>query len=204
MDKKRPPTNQTKPELTRQNWIDQGSKVLAESGVEAVRVEPLAKQMGVTKGSFYWHFKNRADLLEAILQDWIAAETNSIIEQVDRIEGNVIAKLLHLFELAIEDDSQVENAIRAWSANDEKIAEILQQVDRRRINYTRDLFIEAGFSPFEAMVRARMIYYFLVGESIVGIGRDGEAHQGDRAERLAEIRLQHAILTNKNLALPSS
>jgi AcrR family transcriptional regulator len=202
MDEKSTVTNSTKQDLTRQSWIGQGSKVLAESGVEAVRVEPLAKQMGVTKGSFYWHFKNRADLLEAILQEWIAAETNSIIEQVNKIEGDAIAKLLHLFELAIEDDSQVENAIRAWSANDEKIAEILHQVDQRRINYTRDLFIEAGFSPFEAAVRARMIYYFLIGESIVRIGLNGEICQSDHAERLAEIRLQHAILTHKNLASP--
>jgi AcrR family transcriptional regulator len=194
----------TKKDLTRQHWIEQGSKVLAQSGVEAVRVEPLAKQMGVTKGSFYWHFKNRADLLEAILQDWIATETNSIIEQVDENEGNAIAKLLILFELAIEDDGQVENAIRAWSTNDEKIAELLHQVDQRRINYTRDLFIEVGFTPFEALVRARMIYYFLIGESIVGIGQDGDAFQRNRAERLSEIRLQHSILTHRSLASPPS
>jgi AcrR family transcriptional regulator len=202
MGEKSTASSQSKQDLTRQNWIDQGSKVLAESGVASVRVEPLAKQMGVTKGSFYWHFKNRADLLEAILQEWITAETNSIIERVDKIEGDATARLLHLFELAIEDDGQVENAIRAWSANDEKIAEILSQVDQRRINYTRDLFVEVGFAPFEAVVRARMIYFFLIGESIVGIRGDRETFQRNRAERLVEIRLQHAILTNKNIASP--
>jgi AcrR family transcriptional regulator len=176
--------------LTRQDWIDHGLQVLAHSGVETVRVEPLAKLMGVTKGSFYWHFKNREDLLVAILQDWIAAQTNSIMAQVDKIAGDATTKLLYLFEIAIEDDGQVENAIRAWSATDVKIAEALAQVDQRRLDYTRDLFIEVGFESWEAVVRARMIYYSLVGESTLGIKRD-------RAERLAEVRLQHTILTRR-------
>jgi AcrR family transcriptional regulator len=183
MDKKKDLSN-----LTRQDWIEQGMAVLANSGVEAVRVEPLAKRMGVTKGSFYWHFKNREDLLEAILQNWIASQTNSIIEHVDKIDGDATTKLSYLFELAIDDDGQAENAIRAWSANDAKIADALAQVDRRRLDYTRDLFIDVGFDPFEAMVRARMIYYSLVGEATLGINRD-------RSDRLAEIRLQHTILT---------
>jgi AcrR family transcriptional regulator len=174
--------------LTRQDWINQGMTVLANSGVEKVRVEPLAKLMGVTKGSFYWHFKNREDLLEAILQDWIASQTSSIIEQVDKIDGDATTKLLHLFELAIEDDGRVENALRAWAANDAKISEALAQVDRRRLNYTRDLFLAVGFEPLEATIRARMIYYSLVGEATLGIKRD-------RSERLAEVRLQHTILT---------
>jgi AcrR family transcriptional regulator len=183
MDKKSDLSN-----LTRQDWVAQGLTVLANSGVEKVRVEPLAKLMGVTKGSFYWHFKNREELLEAILQDWIASQTSSIIEQVDKIDGDAMTKLLHLFELAIEDDGQVENALRAWSANDAKIAEALAQVDQRRLDYTRDLFLAVGFDPLEAMVRARMIYYSLVGEATLGIKRD-------QSERLAEVRLQHTILT---------
>jgi AcrR family transcriptional regulator len=185
MDKKSDLSN-----LTRQNWIDRGLEVLAKSGVEAVRVEPLAKLMGVTKGSFYWHFKNREDFLEAILQNWIAAQTNSIIERVDNTDGDAMTKLRYLFELAIEDDGRIENAIRAWSSTDARIANVLEQVDRRRLDYTRDLFLAVGFEPLEAMVRARMIYYSLVGESTLGINRD-------RSERLAEIRLQHTILTSR-------
>jgi AcrR family transcriptional regulator len=180
--------NQDLSNLTRQDWIDRGLEVLAKSGVEAVRVEPLAKLMGMTKGSFYWHFKNREDLLEAIVQDWIASQTNSIIDRVDNIDSDATTKLRYLFELAIEDDGRVENAIRAWATNDAKVANVLAEVDRCRLDYTRDLFLAVGFEPLEAMVRARMIYYSLVGESTLGINRD-------RADRLAEARLQHTILT---------
>jgi len=174
--------------LTRQDWIEQGLKTLAETGVETVRVEPLAKVLGVTKGSFYWHFKNREDFLEAILQEWVKCQTNSIIEQVEALGGDATTKLLYLFELAIQDDGRAENAIRAWATSNSKITTVLAQVDQRRLNYTKDLFLQVGFAPFEAMVRARMVYYALVGEFTIGT-------RSDQTERLAEIRLQHAILT---------
>lgn len=177
--------------LGQQDWIDLGLKVLAEKGVESVRVEPIAQLLNVTKGSFYWHFKNREELLEAILQDWVSRETDSIIEQVEVEGGDASTKLLHLFELAIQDDGQVEHAIRSWAANDSKVALLLEQVDQRRLSYTKTLFLELGFTPFEAMVRARMVYYALVGEFTVST-------RTNQAERLAEVRLQHLILTRRD------
>ncbi|WP_346293254.1 TetR/AcrR family transcriptional regulator [Sphaerothrix gracilis] len=178
--------------LSRQDWIALGLSVLAESGIGAVRVEPLAKQLHVTKGSFYWHFKNREELLEAVLQAWIDRQTNSIIGQVEAIEGDASAKLLYLFELAVQDNGQIENAIRAWAVNDARVAKILEQVDQRRLKYTQSLFLEIGFSPFNALVRARMVYYSLVGEFTIGT-------RSNQEERLVEIRLQHSILTRQDL-----
>jgi AcrR family transcriptional regulator len=185
MVKKSEPEN-----LTRQAWIDRGLLLLSDSGVEAVRVEPLAKLLGVTKGSFYWHFKNREDLLEALVQAWIDLETDGIIKQVDALEGDAKHKLLVLFELAVQDYGQIENAIRAWATIDTKIAAIVAAVDQRRLDYTRDLFLQIGFTPFEAIVRARLVYYALIGGFTIGT-------QQDLADRLAEIRHQYEILTQR-------
>ncbi|MCU0568788.1 MAG: TetR/AcrR family transcriptional regulator [Oculatellaceae cyanobacterium Prado106] len=184
------------PKLGRQDWIKTGLAVLAESGVETVRVEPLAKRMNVTKGSFYWHFKDRNDLLEAILAEWVEIDTNRIIEQVNRLDADPKTKLLRLFELAIADDGltpgladgSIENAIRAWATSDPKIATTLAQVDRHRLDYTKNLFLEIGFPEAEALVRARLAYYSLVGEFAIGV-------RTSPPERLNEIRLQHKILT---------
>ncbi len=182
--------------LGRQDWIKTGLAVLAESGVEAVRVEPLAKRMKVTKGSFYWHFKNRNDLLDAILTEWVQIDTSSIIERVNQVDADPKTRLLQLFELAIADDSltpgladgRIENAIRAWATSDKKVAELIAQVDQQRLNYTKDLFLEIGFPETEALARARLAYYSLVGEFTIGV-------RANQADRLSEIRLQHAILT---------
>ncbi|BAB75427.1 TetR/AcrR family transcriptional regulator [Nostoc sp. PCC 7120 = FACHB-418] len=177
--------------LERQDWINAGLKVLAEGGIEAVRVEPLAKLIKVTKGSFYWHFKNRDDLLEAILQEWVKGETNNLIERVETIGGDATTKLLHLFEFAIQIDGRLENAIRAWATKAANVAEIMLQVDQSRLNYTQNLFLQVGFTPLEAKVRAQMAYYSLVGEFTVGT-------RPNQTERLAEVRFEHAILTRQD------
>jgi AcrR family transcriptional regulator len=182
---------QNEPEsLTRQDWIDRGLLLLGSSGVEAVRVEPLAKLLGVTKGSFYWHFKNREELLMALLQAWIDLETDGIIAQVEALEGDGHQKLLTLFELAVQDYGQIETAIRAWATIDGKIAGMVAEIDRRRLDYTRDMFLQIGFTPFEAIVRARLVYYALIGEFMIGTERD-------LADRLAGIRHQYEILTQR-------
>lgn len=183
--------------LGRQDWINAGLMVLAEGGVEAVRIEPLAKRMKMTKGSFYWHFKDRNDLLDAILAEWVEIDTDGIIEQVNQIDADPKTKLLRLLELAIADnglisglaDGRIENAIRAWAMSNQKVAELIAHVDQQRLNYTKGLFLEIGFSEPEAVVRARLAYYSLVGEFTVGV-------QTDQVKRLAEIRMQHAILTS--------
>jgi AcrR family transcriptional regulator len=186
-------------QLGRQDWIDAGLIVLAQSGVDAVRVEPLAKTLNVTKGSFYWHFKNRDALLDALLEEWIKLDTYSIIERVEALnEENATKKLLSLFEIAVEDDGKndgrsdgrLENAIRAWAANDVRVATVLAQVDQQRLDYTKDLFEKIGFLPLESLVRARMVYYALVGEFTIGLRRTQD-------ERLTEIRMQHKILTRR-------
>lgn len=179
------------PKLGRQDWITKGLKVLAESGIEAVRVEPLAKLMNVTKGSFYWHFKNREDLLEAMLQEWETRETDNVIKQVEEVGGDAGAKLLKLFQLAYEDDGQLEKAMRTWAANDARATAAIAQIDQRRLDYLQDLFLQIGFPAVDAKARARLGYYSWVGEFTVGIPTS-------QAERLAEAQLNHAILVKRD------
>jgi AcrR family transcriptional regulator len=186
--------------LGKQDWIETGLAVLAQSGVESVRVEPLAKLMKVTKGSFYWHFKDRNELLEAIVEEWVRLDTSSVIDRVNQLAVDPKTRLLQLFEIAVEGngqidglaDGRIETAIRAWATNDPKVAAIVAQVDRQRLDYTADLFMKIGFTPLEALVRAKMAYYTLVvGEFTIGTQRN-------QADRLLEARLQYAILTRQD------
>lgn len=177
-------------QLGQEDWIQAGLEVLAKSGVEAVRVEPLARRMGVTKGSFYWHFKNRDDLLDAILQQWIELETDGIIQEVERKGGTANQKMLYLSEIAAQEDGRSENAIRAWSRQSPHVATILAEVDQRRLDYVQNLFLEMGFTPFESLVRARLAYHSLIGEFTLGVNLNPE-------ERLKEVRMQHEIFTRK-------
>jgi AcrR family transcriptional regulator len=177
--------------LGRQDWLNIGIQALVEKGVETVRVEPLAKLLNVTRGSFYWHFKNRDDLLEEILREWEARNTKSIIEQIEGLNSSPVAKLLSLLEIAAEDDNLLEKAVRVWSVNDARAAVAIARVDEQRLDYLQNLFLQLGFSELDSKVRAQIAYSVRLGWFVM-------ASSSYASERLKEIRLVHAILTQTN------
>lgn len=177
--------------LGRQDWLAIGIQTLIEKGIEAVRVDPLAKLLNVTRGSFYWHFKNRDDLLEEILLEWETRNTQSIIEQIEGLNSSPIAKLLSLLEIAARDDNLLEKAVRVWSFNDTRAAAAIARVDEQRLDYLQNLFLQLGFSEIDSKVRAQIAYSVRLGWFVM-------ASSSYASERLTEIRLVHAILTQTN------
>jgi AcrR family transcriptional regulator len=177
--------------LGRQDWVNIGIQTLIERGIESVRVEPLAKLLNVTRGSFYWHFKNRDDLLEEILREWETRNTKSIIEQIEGLNGSAIAKLLSLLEIAAEDDNLLEKAVRVWSVNDDRAAVAIARVDKQRLDYLQNLFLQIGFSEIDSKVRAQIAYSVRLGWFVM-------TSSSYASERLTEIRLVHTILTQTN------
>ncbi len=165
--------------LGRQEWIDAGLEALARDGIDAVRVERLAAALNVTKGSFYWHFKDRNALLEALLEAWRSRATIAIIDAVEAKGGDARAKLANLFRIVAVIDGRLDRAIRGWAAQDAAAASALQAVDRRRLDYLVILFTGVGFNSAEALGRARLVYHALIGQFAMG---EAVAH----GERLAE------------------
>ena len=146
-------------------WLSAGLDALRKGGVAAVRVERLAAGVGVTKGSFYHHFRDRGALLEALLEFWSREMTDAEFERIQTVRGGLGARLLALAEDVLEKGmGRYDPAIRAWARADRKVAAAVAQVDRRRIKALAGLFEEGGFTPAEARVRARTFYTFLLGE----------------------------------------
>jgi AcrR family transcriptional regulator len=183
--------NEVTPKLGRQDWLITGIQILIEKGVEAVKIDPLAKLLNVTRGSFYWHFKDRNDLLEAILNEWKTQNTKSVIAQVEELDSSPSSKLLSLFEIAAQNDNRFEKAIRIWSDNDPRAAAEIEQVDQQRLDYIQDLFLQLGFSETDARVRAQIVYSVRLSWFVMAL-------PSQSTERLTEIRLVHAILTQTN------
>lgn len=138
---------------------------LAEGGIAAVGVERLAKRLGVTKGSFYWHFKDHGALITELLERWEKAAVATLIDRVERAGGTARDRLWRLFELAIQEGyGAAELAIRGWAGSDEAAAGVLRRVDGRRIAYLEGLFREMALSEDDARARSRLVYCALVGE----------------------------------------
>jgi AcrR family transcriptional regulator len=165
--------------LAKQDWIEAGLLAMAEGGADAVRVERLAETLRVTKGSFYWHFKDRKALLAALIAAWQAQATNDIIARVEAEGGNAAAQLRNLFTIVAQSDGQLDQAIRTWARRDAIARTALRQIDQRRLAYLDGLFRALGFAPADATARARLVYHALIGQFMIGA-------PSTSAERLAE------------------
>jgi AcrR family transcriptional regulator len=142
-------------QLTRDDWADAAAKALAEGGVAAVAVEPIAVRLGATKGSFYWHFANRDALLRAALERWEHQTTAAVIEEIDAYGDDPLARLRLLVTRvtkAVQED-RIALALLA-DADHPIVAPVLRRVTERRVRYTADLLVELGLSPDRAAQRA--------------------------------------------------
>ena len=146
----------------RSTWIEEGLRALATGGPDAVRIEPLAKALGVTRGGFYWHFDDRRALLEEILDAWERTSVDEVIERVESAGGEARARLRRVSALAASSDEPLRTdlAVRDWARRDQAVAERLRRVDNRRMDYLRSLF--GAFCPDADDVEVRcMVFYSL-------------------------------------------
>ncbi len=151
----------------RTTWIAAGLEALAAGGPDAVKVDPLAKSLGVTRGGFYWHFTDRQALLDAMLDSWEQTALESVIERVEAGGGDHRARLRRLFAAAAEGREiiRADLAVRDWARRDAAVAERLRRVDARRLAYLRELF--SGTHPDEAEARALLTLSFWIGNHFI-------------------------------------
>ncbi len=149
--------------LTKQDWIDAGWILMANKGVAAVKVEVLARQLEVSKGSFYWHFKNRKELLKEILQRW-ENETLWLIEESQQ-ESTPEKQLVKMFALAEElcHQPDPETAIFIWANQEPAVQERVRIVETKRVEYLNQLLQDCGFSELEARHKAEIGYFAFMG-----------------------------------------
>lgn len=166
-------TPNTKPriQLDRDTWINAAIEVLAEDGVAGLRVEVLAKRLKVTKGSFYWHFQDRRDLLVAVLQYWKEGRIRDIIKQTTAETGKELAQIYHVIDVYSASRSRrgmmIELAVRDWARRDAEAAAIVAEVDDVRLRCARALFLACGVPMEEASSRCMLLYAYVFGVSLM-------------------------------------
>ena len=160
------------PRLGPAAWVDAAYEAFEAGGVGAVRVDPLAKKLGITRGSFYWHFKDRRALLRAVIDRWDATSTGGAIEANEAAGGGPSERLLRLLRTCASDDGRFEIGIRAWANDDEEARRTLERIDGRRIAYMAGLATEAGVEGGDALARARVGYLAWLG-SYMGAAPSG-------------------------------
>ena len=155
-------------QLTASDWLDQGLKTLAKDGFTALKAEPLAKAMRVSRGSFYWHFADIAAYHAAILARWHEVAAEQIIANVEAAskDENPLALLLRR---VFSERLMLERAVRTWASVDPAARAAVQAIDRRRLSYVESLLMQAGLSAKEARTRAQILYWAFLGLSLIHI-----------------------------------
>lgn len=175
----------------RNKWIEEGLGALAAGGPDSVRIESLAQALGVSKGGFYWHFKDRRALLEEMLDAWERTWVDEVIAAVEAGDGDARSRLRRLFALAVASGGEllkIELAIRNWARREEAVAQRLRQVDNRRMNYMRSLFGAICEDDDDVEARCLLTFSLFIGGQFVSVdhGRRSRAEVLELAlERLA-------------------
>ncbi|MBB4266431.1 AcrR family transcriptional regulator [Roseospira visakhapatnamensis] len=165
-----PPLREAK--THRDAWLDAAFAMLAEGGVDNVRVEPLARRLKVTKGGFYWHFKDRADLLAVMLVRWRDGRAEVITRHAqpgpDETAEDVLRRLLARYlNHPNPRGAAIEMGVRDWARHDAEAAEAVAAVDHERLSRVVPLFEALGLDVDEAQARARLFYAYVFGQNLL-------------------------------------
>jgi len=158
----------------RPRWIDAGLRALADGGPDAVRIEALARALGVTKGGFYGHFTDRDALLAEMLATWERRTTAEVIEHVEAGGGDERTRLRRLFALAAADAEllAVDLAVRDWARRDAAVAARLRRVDDARVAYLRTLFGAFCADATDVEVRCLTVAALWIGSHFLAAGTE--------------------------------
>jgi AcrR family transcriptional regulator len=177
--------------LSRDAWLGRALEVLREGGIQGVRVERLARDLKVTKGSFYWHFKDRNDLRRSILDYWTKQYNDVIVENREFLEAEPAEGLLAAITRVREEElDKYELAIRAWADHDSHADRVVRAAYEKRTAFVRGFFTRLGFRGLEAEIRTRLTLCYLSWEPHM-------YPDESEARRVKLLNLQHELLTRK-------
>ncbi|WP_369958891.1 TetR/AcrR family transcriptional regulator [Pseudomonas benzenivorans] len=149
-----------------EGWLEAAYEGLIESGVEAVRILPLAKKLNLSRTSFYWFFKDREELLAALLERWRAKNTGNLVRQAEGYAESIAEAILNVFDCWLSPalfDSQFEFAVRSWALQESRVAHEVEVADRARLAALTEMFERFGYDGLSADVRARSTYLTQIG-----------------------------------------
>jgi len=187
-----PTSPKRKKRLSRSDWLAMAMEVLSKGGEAELRIDKLCRKLGVTKGSFYAHFENRADFIEQFVAHWSETSTQSVISAIDKFkdetaEAHLLALMRLLYQRRI---TGLEIAVRAWASRNSAVAQGVHETDRLRFEYIRRIFHDMGFRGRDLDLRTRLFVVYHGGEPSMRLPPSG-------LSREKELELRHAFFCRK-------
>lgn len=168
---------------SREVWLAAAREAFLDSGIDAVKIQPLANRLGLSRTSFYWFFEDRDAVLQALLDDWDQTNTRRLLDSCDAFAETIAEAALNVIAVFLPGggfEPRLDLAVRGWAHQSDSVAAIVNATDERRLSAMRAMFARFGYPPGEADVRARTMY-------LVQIGYISMQVQEDLALRLTRI-----------------
>jgi AcrR family transcriptional regulator len=162
--------------VTRDDWLNVAMDVLISDGVEQVKVLALAERMAVSRSSFYWYFKSRQDLLDALLKTWEQTNTAGLVGQAAVAADTITAAVLNVWRCSANPElfnTSLDFAVRDWARRSGPVRHLLDQSDGRRVEALKQMFQRYDYPEVEALARAKALYYMQLGYDMAGLNESG-------------------------------
>jgi AcrR family transcriptional regulator len=162
---------------TREEWLHLALQTLIKDGIDRVKIQIMAKQLNVSRSSFYWFFKSPQDLHEKMLDYWLAKNTGPIIQRALRPAKTISEAILSVFECWVDEelfDPHLDIAVRLWARRAPTVLKVVASADQQRLDALTRMFLQHGFAEDEALVRARVLYFTQIGQYTLDIREDIE------------------------------
>lgn len=163
-------TSPERNQLQRFDWLLKALEIFVEEGIDSIRITRLANELSVTRGSFYWHFQNREDLIDSLVSFWKDKNTAAITDSVAQA-SNLADGIFGFFEICIDDsqfDPRLDLALREWARRSTEIRALLDSEDATRIEALRQFYLRFDYPMPQALIRARVLYYSQIGFYALG------------------------------------
>ena len=152
--------------VTREDWINVARHILVSKGISQVKILTISERLAVSRSSFYWYFESRRDLLDALLDDWEARNTASIVAFCEKEARTIGIAMCNFFRCFIDPelfDRGLDFAVREWSRRDKGVRKRIDRADQERLASVTAMFERQGYDAYEADVRARIMYFMQLG-----------------------------------------
>ncbi len=167
--------------LTPDDWLDLALVELRDCGYSALKAQPLAKKLNVTRGSFYHHFKNLDDFHAAVIAHWSERSSRHLIQQAQEADDPQQA-LDDLLQQTLQSGEKLERAVRSWSTVQASVAEAVDRVDQERIDVAEELLVNSGVDKSAAMARAKLLYWAAIGRLMLPFPANSRLSQSEISE----------------------
>lgn len=174
---------------SREVWLAAAKQALIDTGLDAVKIQPLASRLNIARTSFYWFFKDRTALLDALLADWEAKNTGAFVEACDAYAETITEGLLNLIAVFHDEsvfEPRMDFAVRSWAHQSDAVTARVNAADERRLEAIRAMFERFGYAPADADVRARTVYLVQIGYIAMQV-QETAAVRMPRVARYVEI-----------------